>query len=70
MSFYNLYKVYVYDFVLKFYHNFLNNALVNIVVASFLKPLKNKTIKLTVKNNNRLKGNPNYTSFKNDFKLL
>lgn len=34
------------------------------------KPLKNKTIKLTVKNNNRLKGNPNYTSFKNDFKLL
>jgi hypothetical protein len=34
------------------------------------KPLKNKTIKLTVKNNNRLKGNPNYTSFKNDFRLL
>ena len=33
------------------------------------KPLKNKTIKLTVKNNNRLKDNPNYTSFKNDFKL-
>ena len=33
------------------------------------KPLKNKTIILTVKNNNRLKGNPNYTSFKNDFKL-
>ena len=33
------------------------------------KPLKNKTIKLTVKNTNRLKNNPNYTSFKNDFKL-
>ena len=33
------------------------------------KPLKNKTIKLTIKNNNRLKGNPNYTSFKNNFKL-
>jgi hypothetical protein len=33
------------------------------------KPLKNKTIKLTVKNTNRLKGNPNYTSFKNNFKL-
>lgn len=33
------------------------------------KPLKNKTIKLTVKNNNRLKDNPNYTSFKNNFKL-
>ena len=33
------------------------------------KPLKNKTIKLTIKNNNRLKGNPNYTSFKNNFLL-
>ena len=33
------------------------------------KPLKNKTIKLTVKNTNKLKGNPNYTSFKNNFLL-
>ena len=33
------------------------------------KPLKNKPIKLTVKNNNRLKDNPNYTSFKNNFLL-
>ena len=33
------------------------------------KPLKNKPIKLNIKNNNRLEGNPNYPSFKNDFKL-
>jgi hypothetical protein len=33
------------------------------------KPLKNKTIKLNIKNNNRLEGNPNYSSFKNNFKL-
>jgi len=33
------------------------------------KPLKNKTIKLNIKNNNRIEGNPNYTSFKNNFKL-
>ena len=40
MSFYNLYKVYVYDFVLKFYHNFLNSVFLSIAVASFVKPLK------------------------------
>ena len=33
------------------------------------KPLKNKTIKINIKNNNRLEGNPNYPSFKNNFKL-
>jgi hypothetical protein len=33
------------------------------------KPLKNKPIKLTIKNNNRLKSNPNYSSFKNNFTL-
>ena len=33
------------------------------------KPLKNKTIKINIKNNNRLEGNPNYPSFKNSFKL-
>jgi len=33
------------------------------------KPLKNKTIKLNIKNNNRIQGNPNYPSFKNNFKL-
>jgi len=33
------------------------------------KPLKNKPIKLNIKNNNRLQGNPNYPSFKNNFKL-
>ena len=33
------------------------------------KPLKNKTIKLNIKNNNRLEGNPNYPSFKNNFSL-
>lgn len=33
------------------------------------KPLKNKVIKLNIKNNNRLEGNPNYPSFKNNFKL-
>ena len=33
------------------------------------KPLKNKTIKLNIKNNNRLEGNPNFPSFKNNFKL-
>ncbi len=33
------------------------------------KPLKNKTIKLNIKNNNRIEGNPNYPSFKNNFKL-
>ena len=33
------------------------------------KPLKNKQLNLSIKNNNRLKGNPNYTSFKNNFKL-
>ena len=40
MSFYNLYKVYVYDFVLKFYHNFLNSVFLSIVVASFVNPFK------------------------------
>jgi len=33
------------------------------------KPLKNKTIKINIKNNNRIEGNPNYPSFKNNFKL-
>ena len=33
------------------------------------KPLKNKTIRLNIKNNNRLETNPNYPSFKNNFKL-
>lgn len=33
------------------------------------KPLKNKTIKLNIKNNNRVEGNPNYSSFKNNFSL-
>lgn len=33
------------------------------------KPLKNKTIKLNIKNNNRIEGNPNYSSFKNNFSL-
>lgn len=33
------------------------------------KPLKNKVIKLNIKNNNRLEENPNYPSFKNNFKL-
>lgn len=33
------------------------------------KPLKNKTIKLNIKNNNRIKGNPDYPSFKNNFRL-
>ena len=33
------------------------------------RPLKNKTIKINIKNNNRLEGNPNYPSFKNNFKL-
>ena len=33
------------------------------------KPLKTKPLNLSIKNNNRLKSNPNYTSFKNNFKL-
>lgn len=33
------------------------------------KPLKEKPLGLTIKNNNRLKTNPNFTSFKNNFKL-
>jgi hypothetical protein len=33
------------------------------------KPLKNKTIKLNIKNNNRIQGNPDYPSFKNNFSL-
>jgi hypothetical protein len=33
------------------------------------KHLKNKTIKINIKNNNRIEGNPNYPSFKNNFKL-
>lgn len=33
------------------------------------KPLKNKNIKLNIKNNNRINGNPDYPSFKNDFTL-
>ena len=33
------------------------------------KPLKNKTIKLNIKNNNRIQGNPDYPSFKNNFRL-
>jgi hypothetical protein len=34
------------------------------------KPLKNKNIKLNIKNNNRINGNPDYPSFKNDFTLI
>jgi len=33
------------------------------------KPLKNKPIKLNIKNNNRIEGNPDYPSFKNNFRL-
>lgn len=33
------------------------------------KPLKTKPLNLSIKNNNRLKSNPNYTSFKNNFSL-
>ena len=33
------------------------------------EPLKTKPLNLNLKNNNRLKGNPNYTSFKNNFKM-
>jgi hypothetical protein len=33
------------------------------------KPLKRKPLKLNIKNNNRLKENPDYPSFKNNFKL-
>lgn len=33
------------------------------------KPLKNKTAQLSIKNNNRLKGSPDYPYFKNNFKL-
>lgn len=33
------------------------------------KPLKNKPVKLNIKNNNKLKNNPDYPYFKNKFKL-
>lgn len=33
------------------------------------KELDQKTLLFTIKNNNRLKSNPNYTSFKNNFSL-
>ena len=33
------------------------------------KPLRTTPLNLNIKNNNRLKGNPNYTSFKNNFKM-
>ncbi len=33
------------------------------------RPLKNKTIKLTIKNKNSLKNNPDYPYFKNNFKI-
>lgn len=33
------------------------------------KPLKNKPLKLTIKNNNSLPNNPDYPSFKNNFSM-
>ena len=42
---------------------------ISILKNNSIKPLKTKPLNLNIKNNNRLKGNPNYTSFKNNFKM-
>ena len=42
---------------------------ISILKDNSIKPLKTKPLNLSIKNNNRLKGNPNYTSFKNNFKM-
>lgn len=40
------------------------------VLNNSIKPLtNNKQLNFSIKNNNRLKSNPNFTSFKNQFKL-
>jgi len=39
------------------------------ILSKSRKPLKGKSMELTIKNKNKLKQNPNPTSFKNDFKL-
>lgn len=42
---------------------------ISILKDNSIKPLKTKPLNLSIKNNNRLKTNPNYTSFKNNFKI-
>jgi len=42
---------------------------ISILKNNSIKPLKTKPLNLSIKNNNRLKSNPNYTSFKNNFKM-
>mgnify|MGYP007107845483 CR=1 FL=1 len=40
------------------------------VLSNSIKPLtNNKQLNFSIKNNNRIKGNPNFTSFKNQFKF-